>query len=116
MASKAQPMGQRAEANGYGKRMSSHIAYALVVYTLALIFEVSPMIKGSGMAIWPYFLLVVLVGLVILPLRNFEKRWQLLEVNGEGDLSAQFKREVTGLWLCAVGFPTALMAIIWIIP
>ena len=116
MASKAQIFVRQNEAKGYGKRMSSHIAYALVVYTLALIFEVSPMIKGSGMAIWPYFLLVFLVGLVILPCRNFEKRWQMLEVNSEGDLSAQFKREVTGLWLCAVGIPTALMAIIWIIP
>lgn len=116
MASKAQPMIRRAELKGYGKRMSTHIAYALVMYTLALIFEVSPMIKGSGMAIWPYFLLVFLVGLVILPCRNFEKRWQMLEISGEDDLSAQFKREVRGLWLCAIGAPTALMAIIWIIP
>ncbi len=56
------------------------------------------------------------ISLVILPSRNFEKRWQMLEVNSEGDLSAQFKREATGLWLCAVGIPTALMAFIWIIP
>ena len=33
------------------KRMSTHIAYALVVYTLLLIFIVSPALETTGMAI-----------------------------------------------------------------
>ena len=60
----------------YSKRISTHIAYALVVYTLMLIFLVSPALESKAMAIWPYFLLVVLVAAVIVPCRNIERHWK----------------------------------------
>ena len=116
MASKAQFGSQVANHIDHSKKMSTHIAYALVVYTLLLIFEVSPMIKGSGMSIWPYFLLVALVGLVIMPCRNLERKWQLIDARHDDDVEGMFRRDLVGLWMAAIGLPTALMAIIWIIP
>jgi hypothetical protein len=101
----------------HGKRMSTHIAYALVVYTLLLIFEVSPQMVSKDMSILPYFVLVALVAAVIVPCRNFERRWQHIDAAGDSEShNGQFTREMIGLWLCAIGLPTLLMAIIWIIP
>ncbi len=116
MAARAHHESRVREANSFGKRMSTHIAYALVVYTLLLIFEVSPQMESGGMSILPYFLLVALVGLVILPCRSLERRWKAIDASGDTDVGGAFRREVILLWLCAIGGPTLLMAIIWIIP
>jgi hypothetical protein len=113
MASRAEPGIRVRETVSYAKRMSTHIAYALVVYTLLLIFEVSPQMESKGMSIMPYFILVLLVGLAILPCRNLEHRWKRLEADGQ---SANFGLEVGLLWLVAIGAPTFLMFMIWIIP
>ena len=51
----------------YSKRMSDHVAFALVAYTLALIFLVTPRMESDGTSIFPYFLLVILVAAVIAP-------------------------------------------------
>lgn len=116
MASKAQSYSDSSGKSSHAKRMSMHVAYALVVYTLALIFEVSPQMEGSGMSIMPYFFLVMLVGIVILPCRNLERRWQLLDSRSEHDLEGLFRRDVALLWIAAIGIPTALMMLIWAIP
>jgi hypothetical protein len=113
MASRAEPGMDIHQTVNNAKRMSTHIAYALVVYTLLLIFEVSPQMEGDGVAIWPYFLLVALVGLAIIPCRNLERRWQVLEANGK---SGNFGIEVALLWIGAIGIPTGLMLLIWTIP
>jgi hypothetical protein len=116
MASHVQPHIRVREASSFGKQMSTHIAYALVVYTLLLIFEVSPQMESKGMSILPYFLLVALVGLAILPCRNLEKRWKAIDACEDTDVGGAFRRDVILLWLAAFGFPTLLMAAIWIIP
>jgi hypothetical protein len=100
----------------HAKRMSTHIAYALVVYTLLLIFEVSPQMESKEMSILPYFLLVALVGIVIIPCRNLERRWNALSKDERSDLDGEFKRDVVLLWLGAIGIPTGLMLLIWAIP
>ncbi len=116
MASKAHSGARVREASSFGKRMSTHIAYALVVYTLLLIFEVSPQMESSGMSILPYFLLVVLVGFAILPCRRLEHRWKAIDARQETGVEGEFRRDAILLWLGAIGGPTLLMAIIWIIP
>lgn len=116
MASRADLSSHRATDVSHAKRMSTHIAYALVVYTLALIFEVSPQMESKGMAIWPYFVLVALVGLAILPCRNLERKWQHIDARHESDVEGRFKRDLATLWIGAIGFPTLLMLVIWIIP
>jgi hypothetical protein len=116
MASRAEPGMQVRETASHAKRMSTHVAYALVVYTLLLIFEVSPQMESKGMSILPYFILVALVGLAIMPCRNLERRWNALSKNGRGNLDSEFRRDVFLLWIAAIGFPTSLMLLIWIIP
>ncbi len=102
-------LGSRAN---YGKRITSHIAYALVLYTLMLIFMVTPALDAGSMAIWPYFLLVALVGAVILPCRSLEKRWHKIDQSyPNGGQDARFGFEKILLWLAAIGLPLALMAI-----
>ena len=116
MATGAQRHIRVREVSSFGKRMSTHIAYALVVYTLLLIFEVSPQMESKGMSILPYFFLVLLVGLAILPCRNLERRWKAIDAGDQTDVSGRFKRDAILLWVAAIGVPTAMMAIFWVIP
>ncbi len=97
----------------YHKRISDHIAAALVIYTLLLIFVVTPSFEGKGAAIWPYFLLIVLVAVVILPFRAIDNRWQALansELSDSG-LAMRFTADRIKLWIIAIGIPFGLAAI-----
>lgn len=116
MASMADSGARVRETQSHAKRISSHIAYALVLYTLALIFVVSPQMESKGMSILPYFLLVALVGMVIVPCRNLERRWKRLDADGVETHDADFRRDVMMLWIGAVALPVVLAAILWIIP
>ena len=116
MASRADISSHRTTYVSHAKRMSTHIAYALVVYTLALIFEVSPQMESKGMAIWPYFVLVALVGIAIPPCRNLERKWQHIDARGDSDVEGRFSRDLAALWAGAIGLPTLLALVIWIIP
>jgi hypothetical protein len=98
---------------GYDKRISDHVAIALVIYTLLLIFVVAPTIEGAGAAIWPYFFLVVLVAAVIPPFRSIDTRWQTLahsELSRAG-LETRFAIDRLKLWIIAIGVPFGLAAI-----
>jgi hypothetical protein len=116
MASRAQPHIRVRETSSFGKRISTHIAYALVVYTVLLIILVAPQMESGGMSILPYFLLVVLVGVMILPCRNLERRWKAIDASGNTDVSGAFRRDAILLWIAAIGFPTLMMLTLWIIP
>jgi hypothetical protein len=91
----------------YSKRMSDHVAFALVFYTLALIFLVTPRMESDGTSIFPYFLLVLLVAAVIAPCRNLERRWQALQAtdNGDGSLDRRFNLDRAKLWIAAFALP-----------
>ena len=94
----------------YSKRMSDHVAIALVVYTLALIFLVTPTIESSGTSIFPYFILVALVGAVIPACRGLERRWQALDATaypGDG-LEGRYFADRLKLWVAAIGIPAGL--------
>jgi cell division protein FtsW (lipid II flippase) len=94
----------------YAKRISDHVAVALVVYTLALIFITSPAMKSDGTSILPYFMLVVFVAMVIPTCRNMERRWQALEKGelNEAGLDTRFAADRFKLWLGALGIPVIL--------
>lgn len=115
MASMANEGVRVREGASRAKRMGSHVAYALVLYTLLLIFAVSPQMESEGTSIFPYFLLVILVGLVIMPCRSLEHRWKALDAAEAGDES-QFRRDIVKLWLGAIGLPALLGVILWILP
>ncbi|MFC4291396.1 hypothetical protein ACFOWX_03100 [Sphingorhabdus arenilitoris] len=95
---------------GFAKRMSDNVAIALVVYTLMLIFIVTPSIETEGVSIFPYFLLVILVGGAIPVLRRFEHRWALLDDSELSDsgLKHRFAMDRTKLWILAIGVPFLL--------
>jgi predicted membrane protein len=94
----------------YAKRISDHVAIALVVYTLALIFITSPSMTSEGTSILPYFALVGFVAMVIPACRNMERRWQALEKGelGEGSLETRFAADRIKLWVAALGIPVFL--------
>lgn len=96
------------------KRISNHVAYALLAYTGLQIFVVMGAVKGDGMSILPYLGLVVLVGLVIPMCRRVEKRWQTLARSDRSDASLMqtFKADRLGIWLFAIGFPFAFVLVV----
>lgn len=96
------------------KRISNHVAYALLAYTGLQIFVVMGAIKGEGMSILPYLGLIALVGIVIPLCRRVEKRWQRLTRSGasEAELTAAYSSDRLGIWLFAIGFPFAFVLLI----
>ena len=110
MATRAAHHNAETKHKSYAKRISTHIAYALVVYTMMLIFLVSPVLKGAEMAIWPYFALVALVAAVILPCRNIEKRWQHIEEHSRS-VETHFLVARIKIWASAIGIPLAIMLV-----
>lgn len=116
MATRAQSHSRVHETKSLGKRISTHIAYALVMYTLLLIFLVSPQMESKGTSILPYFLLVLLVGLAILPCRSLERRWNMADTYEHNDLNGACNRDAVLLWIAAIGIPVSLMTVLWIIP
>lgn len=100
----------------FAKRISDHVAIALVVYTLALIFITSPAMHSEGTSILPYFALVGFVAMVIPACRNMERRWQVYEKqgSGEGSLDTRFTADRIKLWTAAIAIPI-LLAILFTI-
>lgn len=96
------------------KRVSNHVAYALLAYTGLQIFVVMGAIKGEGMSILPYLGLIALVGLVIPLCRRVEKRWQKLARSdaSETALAAIYRGDRLGIWLFAIGFPFAFVLLV----
>ena len=94
------------------KRMSNHVAYALLAYTALQIGVTMSLVNHGHGSILPYFALVLLVGAVIPACRLFEQRWTELSDDKAHDssLAGSFTRECAGLWLCAVGLPFVLAA------
>jgi hypothetical protein len=107
---RAKPASDMRAHKGYAKRMSDHVAFALITYTLMLIFVVTPSMESKGTSILPYFLLVLLVGVVIPSCRRFEHRWKILEDSelGSGGLETRFAFDRIKLWFGAIGIPIAL--------
>lgn len=100
-----------AQAHGWSRKMSDHIAFALLVYTGLNIVLTVGAIKGAlEGSILPYFSLVLLVGAIIPACRSFEKRWERLGSSGEddGELRAAFNRDRAIVWIAAITLPIAL--------
>ncbi|MEZ5710136.1 MAG: hypothetical protein R3E02_12195 [Blastomonas sp.] len=102
---------QSAPATRWEKGISNHIAYALLVYTGLQIFLVMGAIKTKGMSILPYFILVLLVGLIIPWCRRFERRWAVLAHSelSESSLAVRYRTDRLAIWLLAIGIPFALV-------
>lgn len=92
------------------RRMSDHVAFALLVYTGLQIFVTMTALKSGHGSILPYFALVMLVGAIIPACRMMEKRWDGLS-DGQAanpELADRFQRDAVLLWICAIGLPFVL--------
>jgi len=72
-----------------------------------LIFLVTPAMETEGMAIWPYFLLVAMVALMVPFCRSMERRWSSSEESVS--LPRSFTFDCCKLWVVALGVPPLLM-------
>lgn len=100
-----------ARAHGWSRKMSDHIAFALLAYTgLNIVFTIGAIKGALEGSILPYFSLVLLVGAIIPACRSFEKRWERLDRSGENDeeLRAAFNRDRAMVWIAAIALPIAL--------
>ncbi|MEL7189135.1 MAG: hypothetical protein AAGK17_06245 [Pseudomonadota bacterium] len=93
--------------------MSDHVAYALLVYTGLQIFVTIKALSQGVSSILPYVALVVLVAAIIPACRWFERRWAGLSDAEAADLqfASAFRRDITALWVLAIGLPFGLTAI-----
>lgn len=99
------------------KRMSDHIAAALLIYTGLHIFVTMKSLNSHGDSILPYFGLVFLVGAVIPACRLFEKRWERLVASGapDGELRGLFRRDLVVLWGAALSLPLIVTGLVKVI-
>lgn len=102
-----------APVTDWRRKMSDHIAYALLVYTALQIFVTIGALKAHGGSLLPYFALVILVVAIIPACRRFESRWNRLTDEQAHDpaLAPYYRRDRMALWLLAIGLPFALTAL-----
>ena len=99
-----------ARVRDWRKAMSDHVAYSLLVYTALQIFVTVKALSEGTSGLLPYLALIVLVAGIIPALRWFERRWVGLDDAAAADegYAQAFRRDITGLWLLAIGLPFAL--------
>lgn len=101
----------------YTKRISDNIAYALIVYTMMLIFLVAGAIKTDGVSIMPYILLMLFIVFVIPMARKLEKKWEMLDQSelSDSSLKRRYNIDRTKLWIGTFALPLFLTAVCTII-
>ena len=105
------------KAVDWKRRMSDHVAYALLVYTGLQIFVTMGALRSEHGSILPYFGLVLLVMAIIPGCRLFEKRWERLSASGapREELRPLFLRDVAALWIAAIGLPFVVTGLIKVV-
>lgn len=100
----------KAKVFDWRRKMSDHIAYALLVYTALQIFGTMNVLKSKGGSLLPYLALVILVAAIIPACRMFERRWNRLSDTQAHDpeLAPYYRRDRNLLWLMAFGLPILL--------
>ena len=104
----ATALGSRTQPrNSFAKRISSHLAAALVVFCLAQIGIVAKM--GGSLVL--HLGVIIAIGGYAVAARGLEHRWQMLEQGGlsQGGLALRFRRDVAQLWAASI-----VGALLWI--
>lgn len=96
------------------RKMSDHIAFALLVYTALQIYVTMGALETNGESILPYFALVLLVAAIIPGARMFEERWSVLSDDQAADpeLAGAFKRDRLLLWIAAIALPFIISGVL----
>jgi len=98
-------MGQRGKS--WCKRISSHLAAALVVFCLLQIFIIAKL----GGSLLLHLGVIVAIGGFGIAARGLERRWEMLEQGGlsDGGLRVRFRADLIQLWTAAI-----VGALLWI--
>jgi hypothetical protein len=112
--SSVEETGKSRKATDWKRRMSDHVAFALLIYTGLQIFVTMGALRSEHGSIMPYFGLVLLVAAIIPGCRLFEKRWERLADTDapREELAPLFVRDVIVLWVAAIGLPFVVTGII----
>ncbi|EZP68548.1 hypothetical protein BV96_04192 [Sphingomonas paucimobilis] len=104
--------GHAAQGAGYAKRMSTHLAAALVIFCLMQIFIVAKM--GGSLVL--HLGIIVAIGAFAIFARGLERRWEVLDFSAlsRSSLNIRFRRDVAQLWLVSIAsgllwIPTAII-------
>ena len=104
----ATALGSRTQPRkSFAKRISSHLAAALVVFCLAQIGIVAK--RGGSLVL--HLGVIIAIGGYAVAARGLEHRWQMLEQGGlsQGGLALRFRRDVAQLWAASI-----VGALLWI--
>ncbi len=95
------------QRKGFAKRISTHLAAALVVFCLLQI----GIVAKTGGSLVLHLGVIVAIGGYAVAARGLERRWQMLEQGGLSDdgLAVRFRRDVLQLWAASL-----LGAMLWI--
>jgi hypothetical protein len=102
---------QHGQAHGWSRKMSDHIAYALLVYTaLNIVLTIGAIKDALQGSILPYFSLVLLVAAIIPACRTLEKRWERLDAESADEvaLKHRFVRDRAMVWIAAIVIPLVI--------
>ncbi|WEK45679.1 MAG: hypothetical protein P0Y56_11635 [Candidatus Andeanibacterium colombiense] len=96
------------------RKMSDHVAFALLAYTGLQIFVTMGALQNDGESIVPFFALVLLVAAIIPGARMFEQRWAHLSDEEASDpaLARAFRFDATKVWIAALSLPLIVTGII----
>ena len=96
------------------RKISDHVAYALLGYTALQIVVTMGALENDGESILPYFALVLLVAAIIPGARMFEQRWEKLTDDEAADpaLAPEFKRDRLKIWAVAIALPFIVTGVI----
>jgi hypothetical protein len=104
----ATTLGSRAQGRkSFAKRISTHLAAALVVFCL---MQIGIVAKMGGSLVLHLGIIIAIAGYAAAA-RALEHRWQMLERGGlsESGLALRFRRDVAQLWTASV-----LGALLWV--
>lgn len=98
----------------WDKKMCGNVAWALLFHTTLLIFFVTTKMESSGTSIFPYFILVIMVGLFIGIGRHYDKRWRILAPSelSYSSKAYRYRLDLIKLWVLAIGLPFLWAALI----
>ena len=113
----AEDTGKVRKAIDWKRRMSDHVAYALLVYTGLQIFVTMGALSSHHGSILPYFALVLLVVAIIPGFRLVERRWERLSESDarSEELAPLFRRDLVVLWAATIALPLLVTGIVKLI-
>lgn len=92
-------------ANPWHKRINSNLAYALLVSVMWHIALIPSYL--SELELIPLYTLWLFMGLILVPARALDRRWQMLDLGEYSglELQKQFRFDQASIWLAAFLLP-----------